>query len=97
MSIKGFVCYCPDLRLYWYKVGDATKPENEHDDFKFDEDNLETSIATHLANENQAEAEFMATVTGFARLHPHKFVFLDSDKEGLKVQEPVEFWKERGL
>lgn len=92
MAMSGFVCYCPDLRLYWYKVENPDSPDQEAD-YKFSDDELEDAIATHLANEQTREAEFMAHLTGLARTNEHKFVMFDQGKDEIKVEEPAEFWK----
>jgi hypothetical protein len=95
MSLRGFICYCPELRLYRYKVTDDSKPELERDtDYKFDEDELEDAITTHLVNENKTEAEFMTQLTGLARVSPHKIIYIDQNKEEIRAVDPAEFFKE---
>lgn len=92
MAMSGFVCYCPDLRLYWYKVENPDSPDQEAD-YKFSDDELEDAIATHLANEQQREAEFMGTITGLARTNPHEFVLFDQEKDQVKLESTADFWK----
>ena len=92
MALRGFVCYCPDLRLYRYKVENDEKPDQDVD-YKFDEDELENAIAAHIASENHAEADFMAKLTGLARVNPHKFVHFDQGTEEIKSVDPAEYWK----
>ena len=92
MAMRGFVCYCPDLRLYWYKVENPESPDQEAD-YKFSDDELEDAIATHLANEQQQEAEFMAHLTGLARTNEHKIVTFDQATDEISVKESAEFWK----
>lgn len=92
MAMSGFVCYCPDLRLYWYKVENPEKPDQEAD-YKFNDEELEDAIATHLANEQQREADFMAELTGLARTNEHMFVVFDQVRDEIKVEEPSKFWK----
>lgn len=101
MAVMGFVCYCPELRLYQYKLTDTTKPEGERDtDYKFDENDLEISIATHLAADNKKEAKFLADFTGLARVNPHKYVMIDKSKStdevaNFKLVDPADYWKEQ--
>jgi hypothetical protein len=91
MPLLGFVCYCPDLRLYWYKATNEDVPEQEAD-YKFSDAELEDAIASHLAQDRQGEAEFMAQLTGMARLNPHMFVEIDQASDKLKVTAPKDFW-----
>lgn len=92
MAMSGFVCYCPALRLYWYKVENSESPDQEAD-YKFTDDELEDAISTHLASEQQREAEFMTWVTGLARTNPHKFVLFDMVKDEISTEDSVDFWK----
>jgi hypothetical protein len=92
MALTGFVCYCPELRLYWYKVSNEEKPDQDAD-YKFSDDELENAIAAHLAQDNTKEAKFMAELTGLARVNPHKFVEFDQERDEVKTVEPVDFWK----
>lgn len=94
--VTGFVCYCPDLRLYHYKFTDTSKPEGEQVTmYKFDEDELEMAVSTHLAAGNETEAKFMAKITGLGRVNPHKFVEFDVDSEGIVITDPKKFWTKR--
>lgn len=80
MAVRGFVCYCPELRLYhYYSVDTAEVQEQQETDYKFDDESLEMAIATHLANNKEDEATKMAHLTGLARLHPHMYVTYDTD------------------
>lgn len=92
MALCGFVCYCPELRLYWYKVSNEENPEQDAD-YKFNDDELEDAIATHLASKQDKEAEFMGHLTGLGRTNPHKIVSFDQDKDEIKVEDPADFWK----
>lgn len=93
-TVTGFVYYCPDLRLYRYKISDLTKPKDEQEtDLKFDEEDLEISIATYLAHNDDANAKFMASMSGLARVNPHKIVAFDVESDDITIVEPVEFWK----
>lgn len=94
---SGFVCHCPELRLYRYVVRDDTKSNSSEGevDYKFDEDDLENTIASHLASGDEMNAKVMAAVTSLARLHPHKFVeFNEAGMDKIEVREPSDFWKE---
>lgn len=93
MPLNGFVCYCPELRLYWYKVSNQDAPDQDAD-YKFNDDELENAIATHLASDQTDQARFMAELTGMARVNPHKIVRIDQEKDEIKVVEPSEFWRE---
>jgi len=93
MPVTGYVCYCDDLHLYHYHLVESEKPGPEGIvDYKFDDDELEDAIATHLASDNKADASFMAHVTGLARLNPHKFVVIDSSKDDFPLVEPKQHW-----
>ena len=91
MSKYGFVYFCPDLRLYRYVVNDDSTSSI---DYKFDEDELENTIASYLASEEKLKADVMASVTGLARLHPHKIVKFDEQSEKFEIVEAKDFWKE---
>lgn len=94
MAMSGFVCYCPELRLYWYKIENPDVPNHEGDaDYKFSDDELEDAIATHLANGQEREANFMAELTSLARGNPHIFVTFDQSKDEIRTEEPADFWK----
>lgn len=93
MPLTGFVCYCPETRLYWYKVSNDEAPDQDAD-YKFNDEELENAIATHLASEKVDEAKFMAELTGMARVNPHKFVRFDQEKDEVKAVDPVDFWRQ---
>ena len=94
MAMSGFVCYCPDLRLYRYVTKNDEKPNGEGDvDYKFDDDELENVIATHIAQDQKMQAEVMAQVTGLARLHPHTFVRFSESEDKIDVIQPEDHWK----
>jgi hypothetical protein len=96
MAMFGFVCYCPDLRLYRYVTKNDEKPGGEGDvDYKFDDVELENVIATHIAQDQQMQAQVMAQVTGLARLHPHKIVRFSEKEDKIDVVDPVDHWKEQ--
>lgn len=91
MAVKGFVCYCSDLKLYHYHRLDTSQPVNEQEtDYKFDDESLEMAIATHLANSQEDEAQVMAHMTGLARLHPHMFIVFDTDLSKVEPVSPVD-------
>jgi hypothetical protein len=92
MALNGFVCYCPELRLYWYKVSNNEKPDQDAD-YKFNDEELENAIATHLANDQTTEAKFMAELTGLARVNPHKIVQIDQGNDKIEVIDSEAFWK----
>ncbi len=76
MALKGFIAYCPDLDLYHYCI------EGQVDE-KFTTDQLELTIAAHLAENREREAQFMATLCALAKSEPHKKVSLtDEPTEG---------------
>jgi hypothetical protein len=90
MAIKGYVCHCPELKLYHYHRFDTSAPVNEQEsDYKFDEDSLEMAIATHLANNQEDEAQAMAHLTGLARLQPHMFITFDTGIEKFETVSPA--------
>ena len=89
--IKGFVCYCPELRLYWHKTTDLDHPENNVD-YKFDDDDLEKAITAHLSEGDDMKAKFMAYITGLGRVNPHKVVTFDTEGDKIDIVDPSEFW-----
>ena len=66
------IAYCPNLGLYHYKRADGTH-------FMFDRNRLEIAIEAYLKEGDQKQAEFMSTLTGYARRYPHVFVILGAD------------------
>ena len=101
---RGIVYFCPELRLYRYayktyeKVGGVTDEENIGDeaDFKFDGDELEDMVDALVSTGDdlkEAEAKFVAHITGLARLHPHKIVKFDTGIDKIDVEEPDKFWE----
>jgi hypothetical protein len=95
MAVKGFVYYCPELRLYRYKVEGAS--ESESADYKFDADELEDTLVALLVDDKDqtkaAQAKFLANMTGLARVNPHKIVQFDTGSDKIDVLEPAAFWK----
>lgn len=64
------IAYCPHLQVYHYLRVDGV----EH---VFDQRDLERSIDGYLRNGNERQAEFMATLAGFAKQFPHQVVSFD--------------------
>ena len=91
-QLRGCVCYCPDFGLYKYSVSDLKEPENSFE-YKFDETELENSIASHLQNNDEANAKLMANVTGLARVNPHKYVIFDTADNSLSILTPEDYKK----
>jgi hypothetical protein len=102
---RGIVYYCPELRLYRYKyktydkaAGEAVE-EAEIVDYKFDADELEDTLTAVLASGDEAKeanANFVANITGLARVNPHKIVEFDTgegDEGKIEIKDPVEFWR----
>jgi hypothetical protein len=97
MAVTGMVYFCPDLRLYRYKLDDSEHPENAIDS-KFDADELEDAMVAQLAaaklkGADDSQSRFLASMTGMARINPHKVVTFDVENDKAKVVEPAEFWK----
>ena len=97
MAVTGMVYFCPELRLYRYKLDDSVHPENAIDS-KFDADELEDTMVAQLAAAKRAgsddtQARFLANMTGMARINPHKIVTFDVDGDKAKILEPAEYWK----
>jgi len=90
MAITGFICFCPDFRIYHFHQRDDSKEGDEAEaDYKFTEPELENVVAAHLSQGNKREAEFVAKMTGFARLYPHKIVEFSTEGDGgLNVKDP---------
>lgn len=97
MAISGLIRYCPELRLYSYSVKDHDVPDGQGDsELKFDDDELENVIASHLGNGRKSEAEFMTYVTGLARINPHKFIQIKYGKDDFVIEavlEPAVHWQ----
>ena len=96
MSIKGFVCFCPDLLMYRYKILDYSKEQGdaEHTIYhKFDENELLDSVAFHLKEGNKEAADFMSKITGLGRVNPHKVITFDTSNEKIDIHEPAAFWE----
>jgi hypothetical protein len=97
MAVTGMVYFCPELRLYRYKMDDSVHPEASIDS-KFDADELEDAIVAQLAAAKRAggddrQAHFLANMTGMARLNPHKIVAFNVEDDKAKIIEPSEYWK----
>ena len=67
------ISYCPELCTYHYVRTDG-------DEFFFDDNKLEQSIAVYLSQGKQADAEFMALLTADARKYPHKILIYEGGK-----------------
>ena len=74
------ISYCPHLGVYHYKRVDGAE-------FYFNTDELEKSVESYLKSGNVREAEFMGTLTAWARKFPHKVAtfFADGRFEVRKV------------
>jgi len=66
------IAYCPNLGLYHYKRADGTE------EF-FNRERLEIALESFLKQGHLRMAEFMSTLTGYARRYPHVFVILLPD------------------
>ena len=79
------IAYCPNLGLYHYKRADGT----EH---MFDRSQLTIALESYIKQGDVRLAEFMATLTGYARRYPHVFVILlpDGTYNMRKMEIPVE-------
>jgi|SRR5579863_2141176 hypothetical protein len=96
MAVTGMVYFCPELRLYRYKMDDDAHPEMGIDS-KFDADELEDAIVAQIAAAKRAggddrQARFLANMTGMARVNPHKIVTFDVESDKAKVVEPKDYW-----
>ena len=67
------ISYCPELCIYHYIRTDG-------DEFFFDDDKLEQSIAVYLSQGKKLDAEFMALLTADARKYPHKILIYEGGK-----------------
>jgi hypothetical protein len=97
MAVTGMVYYCPALRLYRYKLDDSVHPENSIDS-KFDADELEDVMVAQIAAAKRAggddsQSRFIASMTGMARINPHKIVTFDVENDKANVVEPADYWK----
>lgn len=97
MAVTGMVYFCPELRLYRYKLDDSLHPENALDS-KFDADELEDAIVAQIAAAQRSggdigQARFLANMTGMARLNAHKVVTFNVDDDKAVVHEPADYWK----
>ena len=75
------ISYCPDLCIYHYIRTDG-------DEFFFDDDKLEQSIAVYLSQGKKLDAEFMALLTADARKYPHKILIYEGGKPP-RIVDPV--------
>jgi hypothetical protein len=71
-SAATSISFCPHLGLYHYTRADGV-------DYLFDTKKLEEAIDAYLKSGDTKQADFMATLTGVARLHPHKIVSFDEE------------------
>jgi hypothetical protein len=71
-SVATSISFCPHLGLYHYTRADGV-------DYLFDTKKLEEAIDAYLKSGDAKQADFMATLTGVARLHPHKIVSFDEE------------------
>jgi hypothetical protein len=97
MAVTGMVYYCPELRLYRYKIDDSAHPENAIDS-KFDADELEDALVAQIAaaqrsGGDDSQARFLANMTGMARVSAHKIVTFNVEDDKAVVVEPSEYWK----
>lgn len=96
MAITGIVYYCPELRLYRYKTTNSADREADVD-YKFDADELEDSLVALLSREpnedKNAQAKFLANMTGLARVNPHKIVSFDIENDKIDVLDADVYWK----
>lgn len=74
------ISYCPALGLYHYRRSDG--------EYFFDGDQLEQSLEAYLLDGKKMDAEYMAKLTSFARVFPHKLVTFFADKT-FEVRDPV--------
>jgi hypothetical protein len=75
------ISYCPELCVYHYVRTDG-------DEFFFDDDKLEQSIAVYLSQGKKADAEFMALLTADARKYPHKILIYEGGNPP-RIVDPV--------
>lgn len=66
------IAYCPHLGIYHYRRADG-------DEFMFDEVGLEQAVEAYIKQADTRQAEFMASLTAFARQFPHQVVSFDAD------------------
>lgn len=64
--------YCPHLGMYHYKREDG-------EEFFFNREQLEISLADYLQQHDLKQANFMAKLTGYARKYPHVMVVIKAD------------------
>ena len=75
------ISYCSDLGIYHYVRTDG-------DEFFFDDDKLEQSIAVYLSQGKKKDAEYMALLTADARKNPHKILVYRGGKPP-RIVDPV--------
>lgn len=73
--MKGFISYCPDLDLFHYFVDGVV-------DQKFNSEQGELTIAAHLSENHEREAEFMASLIVIAKGSPHTKVSISDEGGG---------------
>jgi hypothetical protein len=68
----GFIAYCPELDLFHYYVKDIL-------DEKFSSEQAELTIAAHLGEGREKEADFMASLVTLAKASPHKKISITDE------------------
>jgi len=79
--IEVQISYCAVLGIYHYVRTDG-------DEFFFDDDKLEQSIAVYLSQGKKKDAEYMALLTADARKNPHKILVYRGGKPP-RIVDPV--------
>jgi hypothetical protein len=70
--MEGFIAYCPELDLFHYYVKDIL-------DEKFTSEQAELTIAAHLGDSREKEADFMASLVTLAKASPHKRISITDE------------------
>jgi hypothetical protein len=70
--MTGFIAYCPELDLFHYNVEGVI-------DQKFNSEEAEVTIAAHLGENRERDAEFMASLVVLAKANPHQKVLITDE------------------
>jgi hypothetical protein len=76
------IAYCPHLDIYHYRRADGQE-------YLFDSFHLKAAMEGYLRHGDETSADFMATLTGFARQFPHQVVAFNEEGK-LDLRELLE-------
>src|SRR4051794_29122397 len=90
-SMRGFVCYCPELDIYRYREEQDAGREGREANFTGLD--LYEAVKACLEQGKDDDAELLAKVTAVARGEPHMYVIFEGGGEEplkMRVESPEE-------